>query len=287
MTNIISWNCRGSGGMTISTINRYLHCTKAQIAFFSETKCDLKRATKRISELPLCNAVVVPSEGSSGGLWLVWGDEFQITVVEKSKSLIAAQVVNKASQKKWGLLAVYGDPNRTQNPIIWSRLENYLQDQNQPVCLLGDFNAVASATEKWGGSQSLSNPNRAFRAWISEVGLMDLGYHGPAYTWSNKKDGVQNISERLDRGLANTAWAMMFPNTQIYHLPRFQSDHLPILLRTNPMQAKAKPRFRCENWWLQNSDFKEVCKSIATEPTENWSQFTKNFRKGATTWSRK
>ncbi|XP_078174439.1 uncharacterized protein LOC144568085 [Carex rostrata] len=159
---------------------------------------------------------------------------------------------------------VYGDPDRTQNPDLWKHLELYLQDQTKPVCLLGDFNAIASATEKWGGSQYFSTQNRAFRAWIAEAGLIDLGHHDPAYTWSNKQTGYQNISERLDRGL---------------------SDHLPILLRTNPNRRRARPGFRCENWWMKNGNFKGVCQEVAAEPDHDWNQFARIFKKRVSRWA--
>lgn len=81
--NILSWNCQGSGGMTVSTLSRYLSCTKAQIAFISETKCNLVKASERIKTLPLCNSIVVSSTGRSGGLWMVWGEDVNIRLVEK------------------------------------------------------------------------------------------------------------------------------------------------------------------------------------------------------------
>lgn len=38
---------------------------------------------------------------------------------------------------------------------------------------------------------------------VSYCGLMDLGYNGPNFTWSNGRRGADNILERLDRALAN------------------------------------------------------------------------------------
>lgn len=40
--------------------------------------------------------------------------------------------------------------------------------------------------------------------FINQAGLHDLGYRGPAYTWSNKRSPQDLICERLDRALANT-----------------------------------------------------------------------------------
>lgn len=184
--NILSWNCQGSGGKTVSTLNRYLRCTKAQIAFISETRCGVARAEERIRKLLLSNYIVVPSEGRSGGLWMVWGDDVSIIFLEKNKNLIAVRVREKGAVKDWILIGVYGDPSRVGNPEIWDKLESYVDEGEENVCLIGDFNAISSIHEKSGGRVQFSAPNRAFRSWIQEVGLIDLGHNGPAYTWSNK-----------------------------------------------------------------------------------------------------
>lgn len=43
-----------------------------------------------------------------------------------------------------------------------------------------------------------------FKDMINQCALRDLGFKGPQYTWCNGREGVQCISERLDRFLANT-----------------------------------------------------------------------------------
>ncbi|KAA3488941.1 (+)-neomenthol dehydrogenase-like [Gossypium australe] len=59
--------------------------------------------------------------------------------------------------------------------------------------------------------------------------IVDLGYIGPSFTWQRG-----NTVERLDRVLANDAWVSDYPHSLVYHLPRIKSDHMPILLKTNP-----------------------------------------------------
>ena len=63
---------------------------------------------------------------------------------------------------------------------------------------------------------------------------MNLGFHGPKFTWNNKNPiWHQNINERLDRGLGNTERNILFPRLEIHHLPRTKSDHCTILLNLN------------------------------------------------------
>ena len=85
----------------MATLNRYLRCTRVQIAFISETRCGLRKAEERIDSLPLCNSLVVPSEGRSGGLWMVWGDEVDISLVTMNRSVIAVKVREKFKNNEW------------------------------------------------------------------------------------------------------------------------------------------------------------------------------------------
>lgn len=58
-----------------------------------------------------------------------------------------------------------------------------------------------------------------FRMLWRGVSLIDLGYVGHDFTWSNGQDGVQNIQEGLNHGFANQTWCLIFPNMQVSHLP--------------------------------------------------------------------
>lgn len=80
--------------------------------------------------------------------------------------------------------------------------------------------------------------NTQFKQWVYVAGLVDLGYWGPAYTWTNNQKGRANIAERLDRGLVNIQWALQYPNSAVFHLPRFSSDHMPILMRTGQQKRE-------------------------------------------------
>lgn len=210
----------------------------------------------------------------------------EIDLCEKNINLIAAYVTEKASRKKWKFVGIYGDPERSQNPRIWENIESHMQEEDEAVCLVGDFNSIAAGSEKWGGNSCLSSQNRAFRAWIHGAGLIDLGHQGPAYTWSNNQQGSSMICERLDRALANLAWTMENPKTAVFHIPRFQSDHLPVLIRTKPQPLSKKKRFRSENWWLSAQGFDGVCERVGQAPVRGWQEMTTRLKKEVKQWEK-
>lgn len=196
-----------------------------------------------------------------------------------------AEVTLEAQTTKWLLVAIYGDPARTNYPGIWQQIHYFIKSRGLPTCVIGDFNEVMSREEKWRGSSQFSQPNRAFRDWIRDDGLVDLGHVGPAYTWSNGQDGRASISQQLDRVLATVSWTMLYFKAAVFHLPHFNSDHLPILLRTNPARTRDRKDFKCENWWPFKEGFKEMCEQVVTENSEDWSGFRRNFIKRVKTWA--
>lgn len=64
-----------------------------------------------------------------------------------------------------------------------------------------------------------------FRNIVNNGGLIDLGYNGPTYTWTNRRFASKPTFQRLDRCLANHLWCTLFPNTNVYHLPLIYGDH--------------------------------------------------------------
>jgi hypothetical protein len=45
------------------------------------------------------NAFVVPAQGQSGGLWLIWNDDVDLAVVDSCHHYVLAMCLNKQSMK--------------------------------------------------------------------------------------------------------------------------------------------------------------------------------------------
>jgi hypothetical protein len=86
----------------------------------------------------------------------------------------------------------------------------------------------------------------AFRSFVKSCGLFDLGFSGPAYTWTNKRFSSKPTFERLDRCLVNTDWCDVFPVSNVYNMPIIHSlsDHAAILLSTEGTVRKIKKIFQ-------------------------------------------
>lgn len=72
----------------------------------------------------------------------------------------------------------------------------------------------------------------AFREALDVCGVIDLGFEGYRFTWSNGRSGSGNVQERLDRFVANYRRLNLFEGAQVTHLGSSHFDHCPILLNT-------------------------------------------------------
>lgn len=70
--------------------------------------------------------------------------------------------------------------------------------------MLGDYNKLLSSHDRLGGNPLNPRHVQLFKECLDAYGMVDLGFHGPRYTWVNKHDVGQFIQERLHRGFANT-----------------------------------------------------------------------------------
>lgn len=86
--------------------------------------------------------------------------------------------------------------------------------------------------------------------------MIDLGFSGPTFTWTNRRDIGGLIQTRLDRCWANPSWTLAFPEANVTHLPRISSDHCPLLLSLSKTCASRVERpFRFEKIWLSHPGF--------------------------------
>ena len=125
------------------------------------------------------------------------------------------------------------------------------------LCVGGDFNIIRRSSEKLGGS-SLTSSMKDFDGFIRDCELLDPLLRNAPFTWSNMQESP--VCKRLDRFLYSNEWEHFFPQSLQEVLPRWTSDHWPIVLDTNHFKWGPTP-FRFENMWLQHLSFKECFSS--------------------------
>ena len=164
----LAWNCRGAGGnlrsSTMAHLSHLLLSTKAQVCFISETR---NSTISKTSSKHLNNAHIVPSAGQSGGLWLLWKDEVDVTIFEYNHHFIFALCVIKSTNQFYGLICIYDDRHHRATNVIWDQVLNFVTlNSNLPMLCMGDLNELMHANEKLGPSTADVNRINTFCAYV-------------------------------------------------------------------------------------------------------------------------
>ena len=147
------------------------------------------RAQAVINTLPHNHSQRVAHTGFFGGIWLLWNESpsFKVGILTHSDYSIHALVKVPSPSLSFLLTAVYASPNFNKRKIFWNYLQNLATAISLPWVLLEDFNDMLLDDEKLGGLPLNRTNVSAFRACMDNCGLIDLGFQGTRFTWTNKK----------------------------------------------------------------------------------------------------
>ncbi|KAF4357720.1 hypothetical protein F8388_025735 [Cannabis sativa] len=195
-------------------------------------------------------------ELQSGSLGMCWMKGVMCNVQSSSKYLISVEITSDPPGIPWLLWGLYGPPHCVDKEQFWVQVGDCVLNAQSPILLLGDMNDTLSDSECFNYRGNTSRYAFDFRRMVHRVGLIDLGFQGPRFTWakggsnSNGNGGMKRA--RLDRGLASPDWRILFPNAIINHLAATESDHRPLLMDTM-WGIKSKGRqFKYENMWARD-----------------------------------
>jgi len=136
------------------------------------------------------------------------------------------------SNKPRLLSCIYGPPYRKNKCVFWDSIAKIGEFYNGAWLCIGDFNIIVDQSEKFGGRPFVCSSADPFRLFINNNEMVDLGFFGNPFTWSNNRDGVHLFKERLDRVLASPQCIHLFPYFSIQHLPTITFNHNHLLLQT-------------------------------------------------------
>ncbi|WCJ35671.1 DNAse I-like superfamily protein [Euphorbia peplus] len=261
---IISWNCFGAGGTSFQRALRHLvRVSSPDILVLLEPRLPGSRAGAIGRKLGFNNVEVVETVGFSGGVWMFWEDSsITISVCRKNLQFLHCQVTLHGGDwhgLSWMLTCVYVRPQMAFKRVFFDDLRLLSNSVVGPWLIVGDFNCIKVAEEKQGGSARIFDRCASFANWINSLNLVDLGFVGPNFTWYRGATPRTRVACRLDRALSNVAWRTTFPEAIVRHLPRNNSDHVPILVDfKGVIPSKPNSPFRFLAAWLGHGDFKSI-----------------------------
>nr|XP_016453918.1 PREDICTED: uncharacterized protein LOC107778219 [Nicotiana tabacum] len=121
-----------------------------------------------------------------------------------------------------------------------------------------------NSSEKDEGRPHRLSKSLDFINCMSECSMMDAGYSGNDFTWTNNRRKRKGIRERLDRVFYNNEWSATFPLVNVRHLPRTGSDH-------NKLQQNDFQKIVQDSWdeevtnnpmWIMQQKLKRLASSL-------------------------
>jgi len=229
--NCLIWNVRGMGNpRTFKALKRVVGKYSPSLVFLMETKTYGNTYDKVKSILEFDGGFFVDSIGKSGGLALMWKEGLDVAVLSYSTGHIDVRIAEE-NGTNWRFTGFYRDPSSRKDDS-WELLRRLCRVNILPWLVGGDFNAILSFNEKAGGSERGRGQILKFRRALEDCRLDDMGNVGPKFTWNNRRDGADNVQERLDRFVATQSFRDLFPLAGVENLGFNNSDHRAVLFKS-------------------------------------------------------
>ncbi|XP_049348970.1 uncharacterized protein LOC125813524 [Solanum verrucosum] len=227
----------------------------------------------------------------NGKIWLFWNMDIDCVVLEEDEQQITCEFRHNELQNHFTTTFVYAKCKDHLRRPLWDRMLHQSADIDRPWCSVGDYNVITSIEEKLGGVPYNMRKSLEFIAIIEAYGLIDLGFSGQKFTWSNNRGIQQRVWKRLDRALVTDAWLEKMPQTTITHLPSVGSDHCPLLMEMNAREDDQIKYFKFLNCWTDQPNFLDIVKAYWDRNVEgnNMCKFHQKLKRLSNTlsnWSR-
>lgn len=272
-----SWNVRGLNKSTKhSVIKKWMEEQNFQFGCFLETRVKESKMQRVRHKLLQDWSVLTNYEyNRRGRIWVVWKHNVRMSPIFKSVQLITCLVKLENNEEEFFCSFVYASNFGEERKILWNELKDHYDSpimRSKPWIIMGDFNETLDVAEHSNGEDNpvITHGMRDFQSIVNYCSVSDLPYHGPLYTWYNKRDNAP-IMKKLDRVMVNDAWTRSFPQSYNVFEAGGCSDHLRSRINFNTAAGTvvrgSKP-FKFVNALVDMEEFKPMVDSYwkTTEP---------------------
>ena len=156
--SVLAWNCWGLGALpAVHTLIEVVKQKNPVVIFLVETKASIDRMKGFQNKLGFTQGIIVPSDGRSGGLALLWREGMDIHFKSYSYSHIDAVVNGEGNESPWRVTGFYGHPDIEKRYTSWQLLETLNAQCSLPWLVCGDLMKLFTLMRKWGGRKEMLN----------------------------------------------------------------------------------------------------------------------------------
>lgn len=294
MMKILSWNCRGLGHPSkLNALRDLIHNEKPEIILIQETKQEQSEMNRIINQQKQYSGNISEARGASGGIATIWdSNEWICNSTDTHQNWIRTTLDSRTGGQSVIIYNVYAPNNYREKEVCWHSLKARIEgDQNSNLIVAGDFNLVLHANEKRGGSFTPDSSRGRLETIIQENDLVDVIPKNRRYTWSNRRFGIGNIMERLDRFMVSIAYLSSLSNGYSNILNMSVSDHYPITLTLQRHSPLGPIPFKYSAIWNRIPAAKEVvqktwARHVEGSPSYIWETKLKRVKQALKDWAR-
>ncbi|XP_020691079.1 uncharacterized protein LOC110105780 [Dendrobium catenatum] len=199
---------------------------------------------------PAWDFFLLPSEGISSGIMILWKSNMASFSVVKTSDQCVIRVLNVSNKGVWRITTVYGSEEAHKRRLLWECVQEHSQ-RKIPSIIGGDFNYILAPEDKKGARKFVfSQGPMDMIKFKNDNDYHEVGFVGPSFTWCNNKVGGGRILERLDRCILNSLAINKIQIAVVRHLARVASDQNPIVLMIFESVSRGRRCIRFEDAWL-------------------------------------
>lgn len=186
-----------------------------------------------------------------GRIWVVWRNNIRVTPVFKSGQLITCSILVDGVAEEFFVTFVYAANLAEDRRELWLDIQHHFDApmfRNKPWLIMGDFNETLDGEEHSGfeDSPSITSGMRDFQDTTRYCSLVDMSFHGPLYTWCNKRE-ESLICKKLDRVLVNETWNHSFSESYGVFESGGCSGHLRCRFKIGTEARRPRGSFKFSN----------------------------------------
>jgi len=294
MIKVLSWNNRGLGYPSkITALRDLIQTERPEIVLIQETKQDQIETNKIINQQKHFHGCASEARGASGGILTMWDNNAWICESTRvHQHWIQVKLESRTGGTNVTIYNVYVPNQYREKEVCWNTLETSIEEEhNNNLIIAGNLNLVLHSNEKRGGHYTPDPFRNRLEIVMQEHDLVDIRPKNRRYTWSNRRIGVGNIMERLDRFMISTAYLSTFSTGHSSILSLSASDHYPITLTLQRHCQLGPILFRYNVIWNWIPAAKEVVwqawmQHVEGSPTYIWETKIKRVRQALKNWAK-
>lgn len=256
---IFGWNVRGlNDPAKHREVSSVFWKNKVDVFGILETRVKAHKADKLMNKCfressYFCNY----TSHSNGHIMLVWRHSVKLEVVFSSAQCAHCKVSSWDGKIEFFCTFVHAFNSVEGRRQLWADL-SALGTQGLPWVLLGDFNVVASPTERLSSAPSRTSSIGEFVDCLRSLDLSDVVAYGAYFTWWNKQDNGEVVWCKLDRILCNPAWLSAHVLYNAHFAEPGVSDHARGELVIEHHERNGCSLFRFLNAWAEHPCFMHI-----------------------------